>query len=183
MSFLYRIKYFKPWRTIFIRSISFKKYPRPTNNSKQINNRFPTNQLQTNIIFVDKFFKESEIWIIYRKTSSFVFGILPDNDNIKDYISGTSLQSISEPSHTPSSNGKMQIQNSVRDLFCLVSECMSGYLENQLNFAVDFKNGKNYKKSLLKYVHHLVQFSNENRLREVNHLLVLKNLRRDSDLR
>ena len=48
---------------------------------------------------------------------------------------------------------------------------MSGYLENQLNFAVDFKNGKNYKKSLLKYVHHLVQFSNENRLREVTHLL------------
>jgi len=96
--------------------------------------------------------QESEIWIIYRKTSSFVFGILPDNDNIKDYIYGTSLQSISEPSHTPSSN---------------VSECMSGYLENQLNFAVDFKNGKNYKKSLLKYVHHLVQFSNENRLREI----------------
>ena len=48
-----------------------------------------------------------------------------------------------------------------------VSECMSGYLENQLNFAADFKNGKNYKKSLLKYVHHLVQFNNENRLREV----------------
>ena len=44
---------------------------------------------------------------------------------------------------------------------------MSGYLENQLNFAADFKNGKNYKKSLLKYVHHLVQFNNENRLREV----------------
>ena len=44
---------------------------------------------------------------------------------------------------------------------------MSGYLENQLNFAADFKNGKNYKKSLLRYVHHLVQFNNENRLREV----------------
>ena len=136
-----------------------------------------------NIIRIDKYFKESEIWIIYRKTSSFVFGILPDNDNIKDYISGTSLQSISEPSHTPSSNGKLQIQHSDKDNFYLVSECMSGYLENQLNFAVDFKNGKNYKKSLLKYVHHLVQFSNENRLREVNPLLSRNNLKINSDLR
>ena len=136
-----------------------------------------------NIIRIDKYFKESEIWIIYRKTSSFVFGILPDNDNIKDYISGTSLQSISEPSHTPSSNGTVRAQKLLITSLCLVNECMSGYLENQLNFAVDFKNGKNYKKSLLKYVHHLVQFSNENRLREVNRLLISKNLRRDSDLR
>ena len=52
---------------------------------------------------------------------------------------------------------------------------MSGYLENQLNFAADFKNGKNYKKSLLKYVHHLVQFNNENRLREVKNDFCRKN--------
>ena len=61
------------------------------------------------ITLVTNIFQESEIWVIYRKTSSFVFGILPDNDNIKDYISGTTLQSISEPSHTPSSNGKANI--------------------------------------------------------------------------
>ena len=109
------------------------------------------------ITLVTNIFQESEILVIYRKTASFVVGILPDNDNIKDYISETTLQSISEPSHTPSSNGNANIPKLTNHMNFSVSECMSGYLENQLNFAADFKNGKNYKKSLLKYVHHLVQ--------------------------
>ena len=97
--------------------------------------------------------EEHSSWHIYRKNVSFVYGALPDNDDIRSLMTD---------------NGSLApITSMDQNQYQATGECVTAHLEEKVNLSFQLGNGKLYRKLLLQYVRHLVTVNDERRLREI----------------